>query len=196
MSWMTEGFELETSSRGGLLKGFSRAFSGESMFQNRYNATKDNQEIAFASSLPGKIVHIDMNGREIMTQRNAYLASTEGVDFEVALTKKFSTGLLGGEGFVLQRFSGRGDLFLEADGSLVEYELGPGEALMVDQGHVFMFDESITYSIETVKGLKNMMFGGEGAFLVKLLGPGKVTLQTMPISNLAAKIVPYVPTKG
>lgn len=196
MSWMTEGFELETSSRGGLLKGFSRAFSGESMFQNRYNATKDNQEIAFASSLPGKIVHIDMNGREIMTQRSAYLASTEGVDFEVALTKKFSTGLLGGEGFVLQRFSGRGDLFLEADGSLVEYELGPGEALMVDQGHVFMFDESITYSIETVKGLKNMMFGGEGAFLVKLLGPGKVTLQTMPISNLAAKIVPYVPTKG
>lgn len=196
MSWVTEGFELETSSRGGLLKGFSRAFSGESMFQNRYNATKDNQEIAFASSLPGKIVHIDMNGREIMTQRSAYLASTEGVDFEVALTKKFSTGLLGGEGFVLQRFSGRGDLFLEADGSLVEYELGPGEALMVDQGHVFMFDESITYSIETVKGLKNMMFGGEGAFLVKLLGPGKVTLQTMPISNLAAKIVPYVPTKG
>ncbi|WP_368645103.1 TIGR00266 family protein [Alkalibacterium putridalgicola] len=196
MSWMTEGFELETSSRGGLLKGFSRAFSGESMFQNKYSAIKDNQEIAFASSLPGKIVHIDMNGREIMTQRSAYLASTEGVDFEVALTKKFSTGLLGGEGFVLQRFSGRGDLFLEADGSLVEYELGPGEALMVDQGHVFMFDESITYSIETVKGLKNMMFGGEGAFLVKLLGPGKVTLQTMPISNLAAKIVPYVPTKG
>jgi len=196
MSWMTEGFELETSSRGGLLKGFSRAFSGESMFQNKYSAIKDNQEIAFASSLPGKILHIEMSGREILTQRSAYLASTEGVDFEVVLTKKFSTGLLGGEGFVLQRFSGRGDLFLEADGSLVDYELGPGEALMVDQGHVFMFDESVTYSIETVKGLKNMMFGGEGAFLVRLLGPGKVTLQTMPISNLAAKIVPYVPTKG
>ncbi|SFC24180.1 TIGR00266 family protein [Alkalibacterium subtropicum] len=196
MSWMTEGFELETSSQGGLFKGLSRAFSGESMFQNRYKATQDNQEIAFASSLPGKIVHIGMNGREILTQRSAYLASTEGVDFEVALTKKFSTGLLGGEGFVLQRFSGRGDLFLEADGSLVEYDLKHGEALLVDQGNVFMFDNSVTYSIETVKGLRNMMFGGEGAFLVKLLGPGKVTLQTMPISNLAAKIIPYVPTKG
>lgn len=196
MSWMTQGFELETSSRGGLFKGFTRAFSGENMFQNKYSAIKDKQEIAFASSLPGKILHIEMNGREIMAQRNAYLASTEGVDFEVVLTKKFSAGLLGGEGFILQKFSGRGDLFLEADGSLVEYDLNPGEALMVDQGHVFMFDESITYSIETVKGLKNMMFGGEGAFLVKLLGPGKVTLQTMPISNLAAKIVPYVPTNG
>ncbi|MDZ7834433.1 MAG: AIM24 family protein [Alkalibacterium sp.] len=128
-----------------------------------------------------------------MAQKNAYLASTEDVDFEVALTKKFSAGLLGGEGFVLQRFSGRGDLFLEADGSLMEYDLGYREGLLVDPGHVFVFDDSVDYSIETVKGLKNMMFGGEGAFLVKLTGPGKVTLQTMPISNLAAKIIPYVP---
>ena len=194
MSWMTPGLELETSSRGGLLKGFARAVTGEGMFQNRYTATQDLQEIAFASSLPGEIVHVEMNGQTLMAQKNAYLASTENIDFEVALTKKFSAGLLGGEGFVLQRFSGRGDLFLEADGSLMEYDLGYGEGLLVDPGHVFVFDDSVDYSIETVKGLKNMMFGGEGAFLVKLTGPGKVTLQTMPISNLAAKIVPYVPT--
>ena len=196
MSWMTEDFTLETSSRGGLLKGFARAVSGEGMFQNRYTAKRDGQEIAFAASLPGKIIHMEMQGQQLLAQKNSFLASTEGVNFEVALTKKFSAGLLGGEGFVLQRFSGMGDLFLEADGSLVDYELGHGEVLLVDQGHVFMFDESVSYAIETVKGLKNIVFGGEGAFLVKLTGPGKVVLQTMPISNLAAKIVPFVPSKG
>lgn len=194
MSWMTQGFELETSSRGGLFKGFARAMSGEGMFQNRYKAVLDRQEIAFASSLPGEIVHIELNGQTIIAQKNAFLASSEEIEFEVALTKKFSAGLLGGEGFVLQKFSGRGDLFLEADGSMMEYSLNTGEGLLVDPGHVFMFDETVDYSIETVKGLKNIMFGGEGAFLVKLTGPGKVTLQTMPISTLASKIIPYVPT--
>ena len=196
MSWMTEGLEHETSSRGGLLKGLTRSLSGEGMFQNRYTATLDRQEIAFASSLPGKIIHIEMNGKTIIAQKNSFLASAESVSFEVALTKKFATGLLGGEGFILQKFSGTGDLFLEADGSLVDYNLDHGEVLLVDQGHVFMFDESVTYSIETVKGLKNKVFGGEGIFLVKLVGPGKVTLQTMPISNLASRIIPFVPSKG
>ncbi|WP_225743475.1 TIGR00266 family protein [Marinilactibacillus sp. Marseille-P9653] len=196
MSWMTQGFELETSSRGGLFKGFTRAITGEGMFQNTYRAVNNQQEIVFSASLPGEIVHIEMNGQIIMAQKSAFLASTEHVNFEVALTKKFSAGLMGGEGFVLQKFSGKGDLFLEADGSLIDYQLKHGEALLVDQGHVFMFDESITYSIETVKGLKNMMFGGEGAFLVKLVGPGKVTLQTMPISTLASQIIPYVPSSN
>lgn len=194
MSWMTQGFELETSSRGGLFKGFARAVTGEGMFQNRYKAVSDRQEIAFASSLPGEIIHVEMTGQTIIAQKNAYLASTEDVAFEVALTKRFSTGFLGGEGFVLQKFSGRGDLFLEADGSLTEYNLTYGEDLLVDPGHVFMFDETIDYSIETIKGFKNIMFGGEGAFLVKLTGPGKVLLQSMPISTLASKIIPFVPT--
>lgn len=196
MSWMTSGFNYETSTRGGILKGLTRAITGEGMFQNIYTAVKDNQEIAFASSLPGKIIHIPMNGKTIIAQKNAYLASTEGISFEVALTKKISAGLLGGEGFVLQKFNGHGDLFLEADGSLIEYELNPGEEMLVDQGHVFMFDNTVRYSIETVKGLKNMVFGGEGAFLVKLTGPGKVMLQTMPISNLAARIIPYMPPRS
>lgn len=194
MSWMTQGFELETSTRGGLFKGFARAVTGEGMFQNKYKAVSDKQEIVFASSLPGEIIHLEMNGQTIIAQKNAYLASTEDVDFEIALTKRFSTGLLGGEGFVLQKLSGRGDLFLEADGSLMEYDLNYGESLLVDPGHVFMFDETVDYSIETVKGFKNLMFGGEGAFLVKLAGPGKVLLQSMPISTLASKIIPFVPT--
>lgn len=196
MSWMTHGFEMETSSRGGLFKGFTRAVTGEGMFQNRYTAVRDQQEIAFASSLPGEIVHINMNGQSFMAQKNAYLASTEGVDFEVALTKKFSAGFLGGEGFVLQKFSGYGDLFLEGDGSLMEYYLTSGEGLLVEPGHVFLFDDSVDYAIETIKGFKNVLFGGEGAFLVKLTGPGKVVLQTMPISTLASKIVPFVPTSN
>ncbi|WP_218121405.1 AIM24 family protein [Alkalibacterium thalassium] len=124
------------------------------------------------------------------------IASSEQIDFEVVFTKRFSAGLIGGEGFILQKFSDYGDLFLEADGSLVEYDLRSGESMLVDQGHVFMFDETVSYSIETVKGLKNMMFGGEGAFLVKLSGPGKVMLQTMPISNLAEKIIPFVPASN
>lgn len=195
MSWMTPGIEYNASAKGGLLKGLGRAMAGESMFQNKYTSNSDGEEIAFASSLPGKIIHVPMQGNTIMTQRTAFLASTEDVSFEIAFQKKISTGLLGGEGFVLQKFTGHGDLFLEADGSLVEYELGPGERMLVDQGNVFMFDSSVSYEMTTVKGLKNMFFGGEGAFLVNLVGPGKITLQTMPIANLAARILPFVPNK-
>lgn len=196
MSWMTDRLELETSTRGGFLKGLGRSLSGESMFQNTYTASSDNQEIAFASSLPGQIIHVKMTGQNIIVQKNAFLASTDQVNFEVCFTKRFTSGLLGGEGFILQKFSGMGDLFLEADGSLIEYNLASGESMLVDQGHVFMFDESVSYTIETIKGLKKVVFGGEGLFLVKLTGPGNVKLQTMPISSLAAKIIPFVPSKG
>lgn len=196
MSWMTTGISSDTSTRGGLLKGLTRALTGESMFQNKYEAVKDGQEIAFASSLPGTIMHVPMNGNTLIAQKSAFLASTDGVNFEAVLTKKLSAGLLGGEGFILQKFSGEGDLFLEADGSLITYDLAPGEELLVDQGHVFMFESSVQYSIETVKGLKNVVFGGEGLFMVKLTGPGRVLLQTMPIRNLAARIIPFVPQKS
>lgn len=195
MSWMSDGFDLEVKS-GGLMKGISRMFSGESMFVNYYTANRDNQEIVFASSLPGEIKHIKMNGQTLIGQKSAYLASDMGVEFKTVFTKKFSSGLIGGEGFILQQFSGHGDLFLEADGSLTEYNLGPGETMLVDQGHVFLFEESVSYEIETIKGMKNVFFGGEGMFLVRLVGPGKIILQSMPISNLAARIVPFVPSKG
>jgi uncharacterized protein (TIGR00266 family) len=195
MSWMTENIDVEVTT-GGVMKGIARMFSGESMFFSYYTARMDNQEIAFASSLPGTILNVKMEGRNLIAQKTAYLASEKTVDIESIFTKKFASGLLGGEGFVLQKLSGHGELFLEADGSLTEYNLGPGETLLVDQGHVFLFEESVSYEIKTIKGMKNVFFGGEGLFLVKLIGPGKVILQSMPISNLAARIIPFVPSKG
>lgn len=196
MSWMTEDIGVELSTGGGLMKGIGRMFSGESLFLSYYTAKKDNQEITFASSLPGTILNIKMDGNPIIAQKTAYLASENTVELESIFTKKFTSGLLGGEGFILQKISGYGELFLEADGSLTEYNLKSGEVLLVDQGHVFLFEKSISYEIETIKGMKNIFFGGEGLFLVKLTGPGKVILQSMPISNLAAKIIPFVPTQS
>ncbi len=195
MSWMTEDIDVEVTT-GGIMKGISRMFAGESMFFSYYTANRDDQEITFAASLPGTILNIKMEGQTIIAQKTAYLASEKSVELQTIFTKKFAAGLLGGEGFILQKLSGFGELFLEADGSLTEYNLVAGEVLLVDQGHVFMFDESISYDIKTVKGMKNVLFGGEGLFLVKLTGPGKVVLQSMPISNLASKIVPFVPSKG
>lgn len=196
MSWMTEDIDVELSTGGGMMKGISRMFSGESLFLSYYTANRNDQEITFASSLPGTIMNIKMNGQVLIAQKTAYLASDRSVQLESIFTKRFGAGLLGGEGFILQKLSGHGELFLEADGSLTEYNLAHGESLLVDQGHVFLFEESVSYEIKTIKGVKNVLFGGEGFFLVKLTGPGKVVLQSMPISNLAAKIIPFVPSKG
>lgn len=195
MSWMTENIDVEVTT-GGVMKGISRMFAGESMFFSYYTASRNDQEITFASSLPGTILNIKMAGQTLIAQKTAYLASEKSVELQTIFTKKFSAGLLGGEGFILQKLSGHGELFLEADGSLTEYNLVAGESLLVDQGHIFLFDESVSYEIQTVKGMKNVLFGGEGLFLVKLTGPGKVILQSMPISNLAKRIVPFVPSKG
>lgn len=192
MAWMSDGFDYKVHSGGGLMKSFGRAFSGEGFFQNTYTAIKDQQEIAFATTMPGEIKHLHLDGTNaIIAQKNAFLVATSQVDFETVLTKKFSAGLLGGEGFILQKFSGFGDLFLEADGSLVEYNLEENETLLVDQGNVFMFDATVKYEIQTVKGMSNKLFGGEGFFLVKLTGPGKVYLQTLPINVLSAEVNRY-----
>lgn len=196
MSWMTEDIDVELTTGGGLGRGIGRLFSGESLFLSYYTALRDNQEITFASSLPGTIMNIKMEGKPLIAQKTAYLASEKTVDLKSIFTKKFSSGFLGGEGFVLQKISGHGELFLEADGSLTEYNLGPNESMLVDQGHIFLFEESVSYTIKTIKGMKNVLFGGEGLFLVKLTGPGKIILQSMPIANLASKIIPFVPSSN
>ncbi|OLS02772.1 TIGR00266 family protein [Tissierella creatinophila] len=196
MSWMTEDIEVELTTGGGVMKGISRMFAGESLFLSYYTATRSDQEITFASSLPGTIMNIKMQGQALIAQKSAYLASEKTVKLESIFTKRFASGLLGGEGFILQKISGHGELFLEADGSLTEYQLNHGESLLVDQGHVFLFEESVSYEIKTIKGMKNVLFGGEGLFLVKLTGPGKIILQSMPISNLATKIIPFIPSQG
>ena len=194
MSWMSEDIGYKVHSGGGFMKSFGRALTGEGFFQNTYTALKDNQEIAFATSMPGEIRHLSFKGHETMiAQKNAFLAATPGIIFENVFTKKVSAGFFGGEGFILQKYSGTGELFLEADGSLIEYDLQDGESLLVDQGNVFMFDESVKYEIKTVDGMSNKLFGGEGFFLVKLTGPGKVYLQTLPISTLSKEVHRFTP---
>ena len=197
MSWMTEGLTMETSTNGGVLKGLGRALSGESMFMNTYTADVDGAEISFASSFPGRILEFDLRqGETIIAQKKAFLCSEKSVNLSTHFQKKLGAGLFGGEGFIMQKIEGPGKVFLEIDGDIVEKTLGPGEKLKVDNGYVAAYDELVKMDIETVKGVKNILLGGEGLFLTTLTGPGKVYLQSMPVSNLAGLIAPFVGPKN
>ena len=187
MVWMTSNMEMETTG-GGVGKMFSKVFSGESMFQNIYTAKGDGM-ITFGSSFPGKIVAIDIQpGRNFIVQKSAFLAAEAGVELSIHFNKKAGAGFFGGEGFIMQKISGQGTAFVEIDGDLVEYELAVGQKIIVDTGNVAGFDSTVSIDIQTVKGVKNMVFGGEGIFNTVLTGPGRVWLQTMPIVNLANTI--------
>ena len=193
MVWMSPNMSMETTG-GGLGKMFSKAFSGESMFQNIYTANGDGM-ITFGSSFPGKIVAIDIKpGRNFIVQKSAFLAAEAGVELSIHFNKKMGAGFFGGEGFIMQKLSGQGTAFVEIDGDLVEYELAVGQKIIVDTGNVAGFDSTVSIDIQTVKGVKNMVFGGEGIFNTVLTGPGRVWLQTMPIVNVANSIRPYIPT--
>lgn len=196
MSYMTEGIKMETSTGGGLLKGLGRALSGDTIFLNYFTAEEDNAEVAFSSCYPGKIIPIELNGNSIIGQKNAFLTATKDVKLEMHFRKKLGAGIFGGEGFILQRFSGNGTLFLEIDGDVIEKTLAPGERLLVDQGHVAAMDDTVDFDIQRVKGVKNLLFGGEGLFFATVTGPGRVWLQTMPVSKLAEAIIPFIPTKS
>ena len=196
MSWMSPNMQMETVG-GGASKVFGRMFSGESMFQNRYTAKGRKGMIAFSAGLPGSIRAFEIGrGRSIIAQKHAFLASTEGVELSVHMQKKFSTGLFGGEGFIMQKISGEGTVFLEIDGFCVEYVLAEGQKLLVDTAHLAMMDATATMSIEQVKGIKNALFGGESLFNTVITGPGRVMLQTMPLSNLATIIGTMLPNKS
>ena len=178
----------------GLGKMFSRAFSGENLFQNIYTARGDGM-ITFGSSFPGKIMPVEIGpGREMILQKKSFLAAEAGVELSIHFNRKLGAGFFGGEGFIMQRLSGRGMAFAEIDGELVEYNLAPGQQLVVDTGNVAGFEPSVSMDIQQVPGLKNMFFGGEGIFNTLLTGPGKVWLQTMPISSVAMAIRPFIPT--
>lgn len=197
MSWMTDNVRMETNTHGGLMKGLGRMFSGDSLFMATYTAEQNGQEITVAASMPGEIHALEITpGQSYIAQKGAFLCAQQGVDLSVVLTKKISSGMFGGEGFVLQKLSGNGMAFLELDGTVCMYDLAPGQKLKVDSGNVAYFEESVGYSIETVKGFSNIFFGGEGLFLTCLEGPGKVWLQTMTAAELANKIIPYIPTSG
>ena len=194
MCWMSPNMQMETKG-GGLGKMFSKAFSGESMFQNHYTARGGAGTIAFGSSFPGQIKVLDIApGKEMIVQKSAFLAAEEGVNLSIHFQKKIAAGLFGGEGFIMQKLSGRGTAFVEIDGDLIEYALQPGQKIIVDTGNVAGFESTVQMDIQTVSGAKNMLFGGEGIFNTVLTGPGRIWLQTMPIYNVANAIRPYIPT--
>ena len=194
MAWMSPNMQMETLG-GGVGKMFGRMASGESAFLNRYTA-QGNGLIAFASSFPGSIRAIQIDpSRPVVVQKSGYLASTEGVQLSTFFQRKGMAGFFGGEGFIMQKLSGQGMAFVEIDGSVVEYDLGPGQQIVVDTGYVAMMDASCQMDVQTVKGVKNVLFGGEGLFNTVVTGPGHVMLQTMPLNCLAKAISALLPSK-
>lgn len=196
MAWMSDGVAMESNMKGGFGKSLGRMFSGESLFMATYTAQAPGTHIAFASTVAGEILPVDVGATGgLICQKGAFLCAQPSVNLNITFTKKFSAGLFGGEGFILQELSGQGVAFLEIDGDKVERILAPGEVLKVDTGNVVAFERSVSYEIETVKGLGNILFGGEGLFLTKLVGPGRVVLQTQNFNEFAGRIARMIPSK-
>lgn len=196
MAWMSPNMQMKTNA-GGLGKVFGRMFSGESIFQNVYTAVGGTGMITFASSFAGAIRAVEITpDRPIIAQKSAFLAATSGVELSVFFQKKLGAGFFGGEGFIMQKISGSGIVFLEIDGSAIEYDLAAGQQLIVDTGYLAMASESCKIDVQSVKGVKNALFGGEGLFNTVVTGPGKVVLQTMPLSNFVNTVIAHIPTKG
>ena len=194
MSWMSPNMEMQTAG-GGAGKVFGRLFSGESLFQNHYTARGGPGMIAFASSFPGSIRAYEITPyAPIIVQKRAFLASQSSVELSVFFQRKLGTALFGGEGFVMQKLSGSGIAFVEIDGSTVEYNLAPGQQLVIDTGYLAMMDATVTMDIQQVKGVKNVLFGGESLFNTIVTGPGRVVLQTMPLSNFAGAVASVLPS--
>lgn len=197
MSWMSPNMQMETTSGGGIGKMFGRALSGESLFLNRYTARNGNGTIAFASSFPGSIRAFNIApGQEIVAQKSAFLAGSESVELSTFFQQRIGSGFFGGEGFIMQKLSGNGVAFLEFDGYIKEYELAPGQQIVVDTGYLAAMSATCQVEVRTVPGVKNMLFGGEGVFNTVVSGPGKIWLQSMPIAQMANTLRPYFPTNN
>ena len=197
MSWMSPNMQMETTSGGGAKKVFSRLISGESLFMNEYTAQGGRGVIAFASRFPGSIIPYEVTpGRGIIVQKRGFLAMEKGLDVSIYFQQKLSRGFFGGEGFIMQRISGSGLVFLEIDGHCKEYELQAGQSIVVDTGYLAAMSESCTMDIRTVQGAKNIFLGGEGLFHTVINGPGKVWLQSMPLYATAQALIPYLPTNN
>lgn len=192
MSWMSPNMKMETSSNGGFKKVIGRVFSGEGMFQNIYTSQGGPGMIAFASSFPGSIRVLNITpDKPMIVQKSGFLASEMGVELSVHFQRRFKAGFFGGEGFIMQKLSGNGTAFIEIDGHAVEYELMPGQQIIVDTGYLAAMDATCSMDVVSVPGVKNMLFGGEGIFNTVISGPGKVILQTMPIYSVASALSPY-----
>jgi uncharacterized protein (TIGR00266 family) len=197
MSWMSGNVEMNTHSGGGLGRMVRRALSGESLFITDFYVDQGRGTVAFASEFPGKIIPFDLKpGESIIVQKDAFMCAEKSVDMDMHFRKRLGTGFFGGEGFIMQRITGPGLAFLEVDGEVVEYELQPGQQLKVDTGHLAAMEASVDFDVTMVKGFRNILLGGEGLFLASVRGPGKVWLQTMPMSKLAQKIAQFMPQVG
>ncbi len=197
MAWMRGSFDMDVSTRGGLGAGLGRMLAGESLFLTTYTCRSKDGLITFTPEVPGKVVDLNLEpGQSLICQKDAFMCAAETVKMEMHFRKRLGAGLFGGEGFILQKITGPGLAFLEIPGEVREVSLGPGEIMKVDPGHIALFEPSVDYDITAVKGLKNVLFAGEGLFLATLKGPGKVWLQTLPLSNLAMKLARYMPAKG
>lgn len=186
MSWMSEDIVMKTNAGGSVGKAFSRMFSGEAIFQNTYTAKNDGDFIAFSSSFPGEILAVEVSEKPIIAQKSAFLAREDTVKMSIHFQRKLGTGLFGGEGFIMQKFEGRGYVFLEIDGTLIEYDLEPGQTMILDTGYLAAMESTVNMEVITVKGVGNVLFGGEGLFNTKVTGPGKIWIQSMPKYKLAA----------
>ena len=193
MSWMSPNMKMDTNTGGGLKKAFGRIFTGESIFMNEYTAEGGRGMIAFASSFPGSIIPYEVTpGNGIIVQKRSFLAMEKGLDLSVYFQKRLGKGFFGGEGFIMQRITGNGLVFLEIDGYCKKYELRAGQSILVDTGYLAAMSESCTMDIQTVKGAKNIFLGGEGLFHTRITGPGMVYLQSMPAIHTAQALAPYL----
>jgi len=197
MAWMDQGITMSTSTRGGLLAGLGRALAGESLFMVTYACEVEEGSVVFTPEAPGRVLEFQLQANQsLICQKDTFLCAEQSVQMKMHFRKQLGAGLFGGEGFILQQITGPGMVFLAIPGEVKERTLGAGEKLLVDPGHIAMFQPTVQYDIKMVKGIKNVLFAGEGLFLATLTGPGKVWLETLPLSNLAAKIARYIPRKG
>lgn len=197
MAWMQGDIEMSTNTRGGLMAGLGRMLAGESLFMTTYTCRGDSAMITFTPEAPGKILDIHLSAdQSLICQKDAFMCAEDSVRLEAHFRRKLGAGFFGGEGFVLQKVTGPGTVFLEIPGEVREYTLAPGEVMKVDPGHIAIFEPTVKYDITRVKGVTNILFGGEGLFLASLTGPGRIWLQSLPLSNLAAKLYQFMPSKS
>ncbi len=193
MKWMDANVKMTTEMRGGVFGALKRKISGEDMFVVNFTGMADNATVAFGHTYPGNILALDMSRGAVICQRRAFLCAQDSVEYEIIFQKRLSSGFFGGEGFIMQKLSGRGTAFIEIDGECIEKVLAPGERIRVETGCVGAFEQGVDFNIEWVKGVKNMFLGGEGLFLTTLTGPGKVWIQTMPIQSFTGEMAQYLP---
>jgi uncharacterized protein (TIGR00266 family) len=197
MAWMKGDIEMKTGTKGGLMAGLGRKLAGESLFLTTYTCRSNEGLVVFTPEAPGKVLDFRLAaGQSLICQKDTFMCAEESVKLEISFRKKLGAGLFGGEGFVLQKISGPGAVFLEIPGEVREYTLEAGEVMQIDPGHIALFEPTVNYDITAVKGVANVLFSGEGLFLAILKGPGRIWLQSMPLSNLAGKLAKYMPAKS